>query len=63
LTGSLAHADGIEVVHHHTGSHTSLAYGVDWSYHTGGEADGGSLVGSCSFYDKTFSVWQPPPRP
>jgi diphthamide biosynthesis protein 7 len=47
----------VEVVLEHTGRHTSLAYGVDWSHHT--KAQGGSLVGSCSFYDKTFSVWRP----
>jgi diphthamide biosynthesis protein 7 len=41
---------------HYTGYHQSLAYGVDWSYQTG--ATGTSLLGSCSFYDKVFSLWQ-----
>lgn len=52
-----AEGGDIEIVAEHTGRHESLAYGVDWSYHT--DANGGSLVGSCSFYDKTFSVWSP----
>ncbi|KAI0361613.1 WD-40 repeat-containing protein [Trametes cingulata] len=37
--------------------HTSLAYGVDWSF-AGDKDDGGTLVASCSFYDHTLHTWR-----
>ena len=36
--------------------HTSLAYGVDWSF--GEKSDNGTLVASCSFYDHTLHLWR-----
>ncbi|KAI0756984.1 WD-40 repeat-containing protein [Daedaleopsis nitida] len=36
--------------------HTSLAYGVDWSFMQ--EGDGDTLVASCSFYDHTLHLWR-----
>lgn len=36
--------------------HTSLAYGVDWSFAGGG--DGDTLVASASFYDHTLHLWR-----
>jgi diphthamide biosynthesis protein 7 len=36
--------------------HTSLAYGVDWSF---APSDSGeTIIGSCSFYDHTLHVWR-----
>lgn len=37
--------------------HGSLAYGVDWM--KGENARNGSIVSSCSFYDRLLRVWQP----
>ncbi|KAI0669892.1 WD-40 repeat-containing protein [Trametes maxima] len=37
--------------------HTSLAYGVDWSF-AGDKGGDGTLVASCSFYDHTMHVWR-----
>ncbi|TBU48331.1 WD-40 repeat-containing protein [Dichomitus squalens] len=37
--------------------HTSLAYGVDWSFAEDGES-AGTLVASCSFYDHTLHLWR-----
>ncbi|KAJ7783793.1 WD40-repeat-containing domain protein [Mycena maculata] len=34
-------------------SHTSLAYGVDWSFAENGE----TLIASCSFYDHSLHLW------
>ena len=36
--------------------HTSLAYGVDWSFALSADYD--TIIGSCSFYDHTLHVWQ-----
>ncbi|KAI0655085.1 WD-40 repeat-containing protein [Cubamyces menziesii] len=36
--------------------HTSLAYGVDWSF--GEKSDNDTLVASCSFYDHTLHLWR-----
>ncbi|KAJ7254105.1 WD40 repeat-like protein [Mycena haematopus] len=46
--------DGGEVVKRFD-SHTSLAYGADWSFadSSGGE----TLIASCSFYDHTLRLW------
>jgi len=35
-------------------NHTSLAYGVDWSFSDSG---GETLIASCSFYDHTLHLW------
>lgn len=37
--------------------HTSLAYGVDWSYASRAPADELPLVVSCSFYDHLMHLW------
>ncbi|TFK89957.1 WD-40 repeat-containing protein [Polyporus arcularius HHB13444] len=37
--------------------HTSLAYGVDWSY-TDNQGSDRTLVASCSFYDHTLHLWR-----
>ncbi|KAH7930977.1 WD40 repeat-like protein [Leucogyrophana mollusca] len=41
-------------------AHTSLAYGVDWSFDSqqGLDGRGGTLIGSCSFYDHTLHLWR-----
>jgi diphthamide biosynthesis protein 7 len=36
-------------------SHTSLAYGADWSF--GPTENGETVIGSCSFYDHAFHLW------
>lgn len=36
--------------------HKSLAYGVDWSF-APLDADGQTLIASCSFYDHTLHLW------
>jgi len=36
--------------------HTSLAYGVDWSFALSTNHD--TIIGSCSFYDHTLHLWQ-----
>ncbi|KXN90029.1 Diphthamide biosynthesis protein 7 [Leucoagaricus sp. SymC.cos] len=36
--------------------HTSLAYGVDWSFAPSGSRD--TIIGSCSFYDHTLHLWK-----
>jgi len=36
--------------------HTSLAYGVDWSFALFTNHD--TIIGSCSFYDHTLHLWQ-----
>ena len=36
--------------------HTSLAYGVDWSY-ADTEKEKDTLVASCSFYDHMLHLW------
>ncbi|TFK77092.1 WD-40 repeat-containing protein [Pluteus cervinus] len=36
--------------------HTSLAYGVDWSYAS--DDTGATLIASCSFYDHSLHVWR-----
>ena len=43
--------------------HESMAYGADWSYKhisSGGSGSGagGTLVGSCSFYDHVLHLWR-----
>jgi diphthamide biosynthesis protein 7 len=35
-------------------SHTSLAYGTDWSF---ADSGGETLIASCSFYDHTLCLW------
>ncbi|KAJ7487605.1 WD40-repeat-containing domain protein [Mycena galericulata] len=35
-------------------SHTSLAYGADWSF---SETEGETLIASCSFYDHSLHLW------
>ncbi|KAI0365253.1 WD40 repeat-like protein [Pilatotrama ljubarskyi] len=37
--------------------HSSLAYGVDWSF-AGDKNDSGTLVASCSFYDHRLHTWR-----
>lgn len=37
--------------------HTSLAYGVDWSFVQDKDSDD-TLVASCSFYDHTLQLWR-----
>lgn len=37
-------------------SHTSLAYGADWSFDDSG-SEGETLIASCSFYDHTLRLW------
>ena len=37
--------------------HGSLAYGVDWSF-SAGDNGGGTLIGSCSFYDHLLHMWR-----
>jgi diphthamide biosynthesis protein 7 len=46
---------GFEVLHRFD-EHESLAYGVDWSFVSGG--DDTSLIASCSFYDHTLHLWR-----
>ncbi|KAJ6519825.1 WD40-repeat-containing domain protein [Mycena sanguinolenta] len=46
--------DGGEVVKRFD-SHTSLAYGADWSFAEGGGEE--TLIASCSFYDHTLHMW------
>ena len=38
--------------------HTSLGYGVDWSWPQGAGAP--ALIGSASFYDHRFEFWESP---
>ena len=38
--------------------HTSLAYGVDWSFAAGNGDGDRTLVASCSFYDHTLHLWR-----
>jgi len=37
--------------------HTSLAYGVDWSF-AQSESKEDTIIGSCSFYDCTLRLWR-----
>lgn len=37
--------------------HSSLGYGVDWSYADSGKNED-TLIGSCSFYDHTLNLWR-----
>ncbi|KAJ7900354.1 WD40-repeat-containing domain protein [Mycena olivaceomarginata] len=37
-------------------SHTSLAYGADWSFDDSG-SEGETSIASCSFYDHTLRLW------
>jgi diphthine methyl ester acylhydrolase len=39
--------------------HQSLAYGVDWCHLDRSPKGLGSVVASCSFYDKLLHVWTP----
>ena len=38
--------------------HKSLAYGVDWSYASGTEERGRTLIASASFYDCALHTWR-----
>jgi diphthine methyl ester acylhydrolase len=38
-------------------AHESLAYGVDWSFATGGNTDSNTMIASCSFYDHALHLW------
>ncbi|KAH7911202.1 WD40-repeat-containing domain protein [Hygrophoropsis aurantiaca] len=38
-------------------AHTSLAYGVDWSFEDVDDVDD-TLIGSCSFYDHMLHLWR-----
>ena len=38
--------------------HTSLAYGVDWSFNGDSDKTTGTLVASASFYDHTLHIWR-----
>lgn len=46
---------GFEILHRFD-QHESLAYGVDWSFVSGGNSI--SLIASCSFYDHTLHLWR-----
>lgn len=49
-------ASGGFKVTHRFDRHESLAYGVDWSFGSGGGDT--SLIASCSFYDHALHLWR-----
>ena len=52
-------ADAVQVAASYD-KHASLAYGVDWWRHPRSLTAKTPIVGSCSFYDHIFHVWQKP---
>lgn len=37
--------------------HQSLAYGIDWSWQKDNFNKNKDYIGTCSFYDNLFSIW------
>ena len=51
-------AQGDEPLRRYKGGHTSLGYGIDWQLPLTRDRGGdGGLLGSASFYDHRFKVW------
>lgn len=63
--------DGFKIIHFNTDenetrrgevvrrfdSHSSLAYGADWSFAPPQKEGDETLIGSCSFYDHALHLW------